>query len=484
MVFSSVSLTNFVGTGNADNVEAVDNETGFFPSSYNLSKYWGNKDMKLTEGTGFFDTYKDENGTWWFVDPEGYAFYSTGVACVNALGEDYNATVLEKYGSYTEWANATRDRLKKWGLNTLGAWSLLEVEYGPGGISEMPYTIKCTSARGGARIGWKTYVLKNRSDGKRIPDVFDSYWWDCVRDGYCYGTTIERLKEDRWLIGYWLDNEIHWESNPPPFDQNTLLETYLSVPYEFDQPGKNRVVKFLIDRYEDDGIEVFNKVWNMDLKNFNELKNETKLGRVGWIAQHFIPRVKNDIQDFTQLVAHTYFKNITNIFRSLDPNHLILGVRFHLGGAPEEVIEECGKYCDVVSINYYRKCLVTYDPMKYLTSILRGSVPLDKWMQRYYELTDKPLIVGEYGCAVRNFPLLRDIFQGGIKIVRTQKDRANYFEWYARNCLKAPYVIGYHWFPYVRKADWGLVDIYDNPYSVLVDRMAHINNIIYELHKS
>ena len=303
-----------------------------------------------------------------------------------------------------------------------------------------------------------------------------------MREGNCYGTTIEKLKNDPYLIGYWLDNEIHWESDPFPYDQNTLLETYLSVPYEYDQPGKMKVVKFLIDRYEDDGIEVFNKVWKMNLENFNELYNETKLGRTGWIAQHFIPRVKDDIQDFTQLVAHTYFKNITNIFRSLDPNHLILGVRFHLLGAPEEVIEECGEYCDVVSINYYRRCLAIYDPIKYLQSKLRGLVPLDKWMQRYYKLTDKPLIVGEFNWFAREFPLLRDLFLGGI-IVRTQKDRADYFEWYARNCLKAPYVIGYHWFPYFGD-NKGLVDINDDAYDVLVNRTAYINNMIYELHKS
>jgi len=478
IVFSSVSLTNFVGTGNANNVEAVDDETDFFPSSYNLSKYWGIADMKLTEGTGFFDTYQDENGTWWFVDPEGYAFYSTGVDVVNAIAdEDYNATILKKYGSYVAWANITMQRLKDWNYNTLGAWS--QYEFFP----RMPYTRKFMSCRKVGRIGWEIYVLKNGSKyGKLVPDVFDSYWWDIVRDDIV--ETVKKLKSDPWLIGYWLDNEIHWGSDPPPYDQNTLLETYLSAPYEFDQPGKMKVVEFLIDRYEDDGIEVFNKVWNMDLKNFNELYNVTKLGRTGWIAQHFIPRVKDDIQGFTQLVAHTYFKNITDMVRSHDPNHLILGVRFHLLGAPEEVIIESGKYCDVVSINYYRKRFVTYDPIKYLTNILRGSVPLDKWMKRYYELTDKPLIVGEFSCAVGNFPLLRDIFQGASKIVRTQKDRADYFEWYARNCLKAPYVIGYHWFPYVNKEGWGLVDLFDNPYSVLVDRMAHINNIIYELHNS
>jgi len=475
IVFSGVSTVNLIGADSKSNFAIVDGVTGFLTSSYNLSKYWGNKDMKLTNGTGFFDTYKDENGVWWFVDPEGYAFYSAGVDVVYAgADEDYNATILKKYGSYSAWANSTKQRLKDWNYNTLGAWS--DYEFFP----EMPYTYKFKSGRKLGRIGWEIYVLKNGS-GKLVPDVFDSYWWDIVKDNISEHIEKYKSKEDPWLIGYWLDNEISWESDPYPFDQNTLLETYLSVPYEFNQPGKMKVVEFLIDRYKDDGIEVFNKVWNMNLKSFDELYNITKLGRTGWKAQHFIPRIKDDIQDFTQLVAHTYFKNITNIVRSYDPNHLILGVRFHLLGAPEEVINESGKYCDVVSINYYRDRLVTYDPIKYLTNILRGTVPLDKWMQRYYKLTDKPLIVGEFCCAAMPFPLLLDLLSGG-KTVRTQKDRAGYFEWYARNCLGAPYVIGYHWFGYFYYK--GLVDINDNPYSVLVDRMAYINNMIYKLHKS
>jgi hypothetical protein len=468
-----------------NNVETRDDETGFLTSSYKMSEYWGNEDMPLTNGTGFFDTYQDDNGTWWFVDPEGYAFYSAGVAVVNSQGAVYNATVMEKYGSHEEWANATRDRLKNWGFNSLGAWSLLDIEIGPGGLSEMPYTIKVGGCKGGARIGWQKYVLKNKSDGKRIPDVFDDNWWKHMDENLHYVEGIaERLKVDPWLIGYWLDNEMHWGSNHPPHDQNTLLETYLSVPYEYDQPGKNRVVKFLIDRYEKDGIKTFNRVWNMNLNNFNELYNETKLGRVGWKAKWFIPRVRSDIDDFTQLVAHTYFKNMTEIVRKKDPNHLILGVRFHLFGAPKEVIEECGNYCDVVSINYYCNFLDLYDPIKYLISKIYGKVPLNNWMKSYYDIGKKPLIVGEYGSVVMNFSLLQQHLSNVYRIVLTEKNRADYFEGYARNCLNAPYVVGYHWFPYVNNENCGIVDLSDEPYEELVDRMTLINNMCYELHNS
>ena len=460
IVFSSISVANPIVTNIAENIVITDDKTSFFASMYNLSKYWGNADMKLTEGKGFFDTYKDENDKWWLVTPNGHAFYSVGANCV---------------GPGNGSVDDTKIRLKDWGFNTLGAWSKYDI------VTEVPYTHTFIFRKKG-RIGWETYVLKNGTEsGKKVPDVFDSYWWNIVEENVT--TMAEKLKDDPYLIGYWLDNEISWGSDP--VDKNTLLETYLSVPYEFEQPGKMKAVEFLIDRYEDDGIEVFNKVWNMDLRNFNELYNKTKLGRTGWIAQHFIPRVKDDIQDFAQLVAHIYFENITNILRSHDPNHLVLGVRFHLYGAPDVVIRECGKYCNVTSVNYYRKLPAIYDPMNYLRSKILGLVTLEKWMKKYHELSDKPLIIGEFNCIIMDFPLLRS-FSKVTRSVHTQKERANYFERYARNCLKTPYVIGYHWHHYFDNDEYiiGLVDIYNNPYDVLVNRMSHINNKIYELHGS
>jgi len=54
-----------VDLDDADDVESVDGETDFLISSYKMSYYWGNEDMRLTNGTDYFDTYWDEkNDTW------------------------------------------------------------------------------------------------------------------------------------------------------------------------------------------------------------------------------------------------------------------------------------------------------------------------------------------------------------------------------------------------------------------------------------
>lgn len=439
-------------------------------SGINLTEYWGNGDMRLSNGTGFFEVDNDR-GTWWFVTPNGYAFYSVG--CLGVRPDTpymYSVNILNKYpGGYEEWANATRERYREWGFNTIGPNNRIDLFED----DQIPHVYKFKFQHMGRGI-W------NRRIKKVIPDVFDPYFWELVEQNISEVTA--KFKNDSYLIGYELGNEMHWEPNPEfegyPGDKNTLLETYLSIPYERFQPGKIKAVEFLIDRYDEEGIEVFNKVWKMKLGSFDELYDKEKLGRTGWKAQHFIPRVKEDIQDFAQLVAKWFFKNTTDLIKKYDPNHLTLGVRFHAWGAPCAVIRECGKYCDVVSINYYRNCMLIYDPDKYIESLRLGTVPLNNWMKEYYDITGKPLLVGEFSGAVTKLHILKKI----LKIEKSpllQLNKGIYYTWYSQKCLEAPYVIGHHGF-YKNE----LVNLNDENISMIGACAENINSQIYEIHGS
>jgi len=464
VVISLLLLTVIFGTNSVADFADVDK----IKTDCSFNPYWGNFNKKLSNGTGFFDIIKQDD-YWWFITPDGYEFYSVGINVVSPeCRYAYNANVLAKYGNYIEWANATLQRFKDWGYNTMGAWSKYDL------FTEIPYT-HTFIFRHNASNKWKRFV-------KDHPDVFDHSWQELVKAEVKVVT--EQLKNDPYLIGYWLDNEIHW--GPDEDDQKTLLENYMSAPYT--SPGKQSVAIFLKDRYDGD-VDEFNKVWNMNLKSLDELFDQRELGRDGWRIQSklriaklklfrqepkllfnldLLEKADDDIKEFSRLVAETYFNFITSLIRENDPNHLILGVRFHCAeGTPVEVIEECGKYCDVVSINYYRRNKFIYDPIMLLKSLARGLVPLDQWMKRYYLISGKPLLIGEFTHVSQN----------------DERKRADYFEWYAKSCLNTPYIVGYHWFPYVNGAgsEWGLVDQYDKPYNILVDRMAHINSEIYEI---
>lgn len=451
-----------------------------YKSDTQLTKYWGCPDLKFTNGTNFFDTYKDENGVWWFVTPNGYAFYSAGRELVNPFCRRmYEVNTFSKYnGNYYAWAEKTTERFKDWGLNTVGAWSAYEY------FEEIPY-IYTFIFRFSGHFKWNQNVRGH-------PDVFDSDWWEIVENNI--NEVTENLKDDKYLIGYYLDNEINWGTDFK--DTETLLEEYLSVPYEDHRPGKYAVVEFLKERYENNGgIEEFREVWDMEeLKCWDELYDRKSLGREGWRVQsnsklvkmklykeepkleikpELLERADSDIRAFNRLVAECYYENITRIIRAHDLNHLIFSDRFHGQGVPEEVLEICGIYCNVTSINYYRDCLYFYRPSQYFKWHKFNVVPLINWMKEFYENTKKPIIVCEWG---RN-SILGPF--GHEWVIPFDKITANYNTRFAKKCLETPYIIGHQGW-YLDQ----LVDENDDEIDVFVDDTEAINRQIYEIHKS
>jgi len=174
---------------------------------------------------------------------------------------------------------------------------------------------------------------------------------------------------------------------------------------------------------------------------------------------------------------------------------LNLGVRFFFQGVPLEVLEECGKYVDVISVNYYRMNVWTYDPSVYIYSELFGCVSLDDWMYNYHAVTGRPLLSSEYSFPGRDsiWPIIpkAELIERGIiisaKYAYSQEGRANLFEWYAKKCLNTPYLVGHTWFSYRDKlnvVNWGLVNLWDEPYEPLVKRMTKINKNATELHEN
>lgn len=460
----------------------IDNgKTGRMPSSYNLSPYWGNEDMQLTNGTGYFDTYQDENDIWWFVDPEGNAFYSVG----RWGGPFYSVNVINKYESKEEWANRTMEIIKMTGLNTFGCYENLTRDFKLF-EEEIPYLYKFEFQHMGHGRWLK--LMGN----KVIPDVFDPYFWRMVKEEIIKVTTA--LKNDSYLIGYFLGNEIHWGPSPldKSGDKKTLLEAYMFADSFYR--GKERVVEFLKNRYENNGgLEEFNRIWNMDLKYFNELYIETELGREGWrILSEYdsdkrklnmddsdLIQAESDIRDFTHLVAEWFFKNVTEILHTYDANHITLGVRFHAHGAPREVIDVTRKYCDVISINYYRRKLSRYDYNLYRQSRRVGLVPLgsvccDDWLKSYYINLSKPLLIAEWA-QNWSYPWLAWFFE---KFNLPEKSVPSYCENYTRRCMERSYIIGI-------EGNYGmLVNETEDPVMEIIQRIQNLTDNMYNIHRN
>ena len=375
---------------------------------------------------------------------------------VNAIGDqsyrapndDYYNPVKNQYGGNKKaWMKGVFTRLKRWHFNTMGCWTdeaLTGQKY--------PYTPMLYIARGNK---WDDVLLS----------VFTDEFEANVEEN---AQKTAKLKDDPYLIGYFLDNELPWwgDYGWHAGGQTTLLEKYSLGG--IDDANKDALEKFFEDKYDKD-IEAFDKAWNLDLKSFDEFSGPVTLA----VKTRKQRAVANE---WAGVVAERYFSVTTKALRAADPNHLILGVRF-AGETPWEVVEACGRYCDVVSVNHYAKS---------------GDID-QEMLDNFYAKTQKPILITEYSFSAMENQSGDPNTHGADVAVPTQKDRVEHFNRYAHEALNLPYIVGLHWYEWADESpegrfdgencDYGLVDIHDHEYTLLTKAQAKMNLIAASLHK-
>ncbi|MBS7634351.1 beta-galactosidase [Candidatus Bathyarchaeota archaeon] len=396
--------------------------------------------------TGFFHVEKIY-GKFWLVDPEGNLFISKGVNHVDYWGDyspplgysPYNGYVSEKYGSADKWAEEAVSRLRKWGFNTIGAWSSRET-YDKG----MPYTIILNIALN-AGASWLT---------GNVADYFSREFEE----------TAEKIareecaprREDRHLIGYFIDNELRWAADWR--SSNELFDDYMLLPPEAE--GKKALVKFLREKYGE--ISSLNRVWGTSFSSFDDLLLEREAPKVS--------AVDIDRRGFLRIIAEQYFKLTYNIIKKYDPNHLILGCRFAYK-PPNEVLYSCIGYTDVLSVNCYTNPYSNDLELRIMD------------LKEIYRITCLPIMITEFSFKAMDSGLPNS--KGAGVPVKTQAERAKYYEEYAKAMIKQPFIIGYHWFQYSdqpyegrfdgENSNFGLVTIRDEPWETLVQKATIVN---------
>jgi hypothetical protein len=157
---------------------------------------------------------------------------------------------------------------------------------------------------------------------------------------------------------------------------------------------------------------------------------------------------KQDLNDFTGVMAEMYFREIKGAIQRIAPHKLYLGCR-SVGGS-RNVIAAAAKYCDVISYN------------RYCASVRNVMLP---------EGIDAPLMIGEFHFGAVD----RGPFSGGLFSADNQEDRAAKFTTYVESALDNPQMVGVHWFQYGDQAatgrgdgenyQCGFVDVCDRPYA-------------------
>ena len=451
-----------------------------------LDAYGGDTRYPMAECSDRF-TVQKRGGHWWFVTPDGNAFFSTGVFGVypGEYGwvrgnEDWIGNLPQKDGVYNEawrlaedeelyrrkfhgmfpadtmlyapavanlirvfgenwrekWTKITKSRLREWSVNTLSMFS------DPAFIrdSGMPYVTML-----------QRYPMTERLIFREFPDVFDPAY---TAASEAYAAQLSAYAEDPRLIGYFMNNE-------PTFawsEEWTLAERLLEK--ESSYVSKAQLITFLRARYNDD-IALLNAAWHTDFADFDALSKPV------FRAGSFSEEAREALRAFTAILIDRYVRLPAEACRKIAPKRLNLGMRF--AGAAPLTIRTAGHF-DVYSVNYYGM-----DPTESLRAIVAHA--------------DMPILIGEFhfGALDAGLPA------GGIVPVATQADRAAAYTRYMHLAAAHPNTVGAHYFAYNDQPLWGrydcenfqfgFVDVCHTPYAAFTTAVAAVNAQMIAHHK-
>jgi hypothetical protein len=377
------------------------------------------------KATGYFRVEKID-GRWWFIDPEGCRFWSTGVngagaepprtqivgrsklfasiptaaqiPAANASSDPlrdpvsfYVANLLQRHGS--DWvrpsAQLTSRRMRAWGLNTAYGTALNDA-LPPGSTQRQPYVYPLR--------GWQ------QTEGAimGLPDVYSDAF--AKRVDAEAAQQLAARKDDPWMIGYFIGNEPPW-----PARESQLVELVLAGP-----------------------ASAIQKRFKAELG-----KGDTPAARKALVHAAFT----------------RYLEIVNAAVKRHDPNHLNLGIRF--GGTPPDDVIALARGFDVYSMNKYRWA------------------PPKDFIDRVYAIQNLPILIGEFHFGVPERGLAPGLVQA-----MNQTERGVAYSYYVEHAAEHPAIIGTHWYQWVDQPatgrrdgenyNIGWIDVTDRPYPELV----------------
>ncbi|MBQ9430015.1 MAG: hypothetical protein IJU44_00520 [Kiritimatiellae bacterium] len=395
------------------------------------------------KATGFFRVEKTADGRWWTFDPKGRGMVLLGIDHVTFRGHWCETTQThhhleknrKKYASKEVWEAETIERLKTWGFNMLGAGCDSALQHR--GLVHTEF-LSMGSILAYASEEYQIAPGEHRPCSA-FPNVFHPDF-----EAICDWIANEKCapcKNDPWLFGYFIDNELAWwgrgGSGTGLFD--------LTIDKPAGHTAKIALRDFLRQRCNGD-LAAFNKLWGTELSGWDELLNLKKLPH------------RNDTQieaktEFLRLCAERYFSVAAAAIRKHDPNHLVLGARFAgTGGAHPAVWEVSGKYCDVTTFNCYPWADLDRNVM--FMDRKPNAEKVTDHFAKYYNYVQRPIIITEW-----SFPALDSGLpcrNGAGQRFRTQTERTAATELCAKTMLSLPFIIGYDYFMWVDEPALGI----------------------------
>ncbi len=426
-----------------------------------LSQYGGWLDGPRLNATGHFRTQKVE-GKWWFVDPDGYLFFSVG-ACL--AGHESETAINQKRldanffaylpgeKDYLRWAgrrkhgnqefvnypainyqrsfgenwkkitrNGIHNRMRAWGVNTLGAWSDPQLQQD----RRTPFTMV-------ASIWWQA------NGHRKFPSPFRVGFEDDLRE------TIRKFswaKDNPYCLGVFLGNELAWPDR--------LTPKVFELPK--GEPTKQWVLAKLKKKYPQ--LADLNAAWKTSFQAW-DLVLAAKPNPIPQSAF-------DDIEPLYFEFATAFFAKCKNALNDILPGKLYLGCRTHRG--PNVLGRAAADYVDAFSVNVYDK------------QVRSWQIPND---------IDIPILASEFhfGAVGRGVP------SPGLSSAWNQRQRGLAFTHYLASALADPRFVGVHWFQWIDQSaagrkdrenhQIGFVDVTGRSYAEFVQTVSRATQAMY-----
>ena len=472
-----------------------------------LDRYGGYVDIPVKGGaTGSFRVGQLGADRWVLVTPDGNAFWMRGVADItgnvsaaqeNALKSKYGEAWWTNGGKFFQQANR---RLRKWGFNTLGEYAALIAWPGVNPDS-MPYIQMLNTSHTGMdsnAVTQSTGAIKDIIDGTDtkiytgyrgdFPDVFDPKFSQIVTACITQNGVAGNAALSRWLLGTVPDDRDYlFGFGSPSAHPHLGWIAAVTAPFRANSVKhavhftdttvfvKLALANYLQTKYG--SVDALNTAWGADYTTFasdggwpnghgllDESGRNAWIGKDGYTLKNTPAAVRVDLDSFLVLLVDKYFEVTSNATRAALPGKLIIGPEDVSVETRPAILEEEGKYVDVIAMSAGPDSMATHPDIAGM-----------------YRLTGKPMFCETYLTANGDSPLAGHAGNRLTDTTTQEKRGATY-----ATCISEDLgsrggdgmcpMIGAEWWAWTdspgEEMNFGLVTNLDNAYDGIEDRTA------------
>lgn len=398
-----------------------------------LSAFGGWMDRPKEKATGIFRVQKIGE-RWWLIDPEGCRAIHIGMDQVAPL-RSYEKVLAARFGTKERWAEETSRILIENGFSGKNTRNTNEIALMRAVPRPLVYTWLMRFASSFAEKRKMTYATAGHTGFTNdcIPVFHPEFPAHCDEQA----RALTNFARDPYFLGMFSDNELQC-----PLD---LLDRHLAQDFQ--------------DAYQRPGVEAA-RAWLLARRGTTNLEGVGRRDRLEFIAHVF----------------ERYYSVVRAAIRRYDPDHLYIGTRICYSTQFDNpfFMKMCGRYLDVISVNYYG----VWGP------------DLDQ-VAAWHENSGRPVLFSEWYAKAEDMGLANT--HGAGWLVRTQADRAAYYQHTVLGYVESKSCIGWHWFKYqddakestaldaAGGANKGIFDTNYQPYPAMIQRARAVNLQAYAL---